>query len=244
MLDFLYDPSVWMAFATLTLLEIVLGIDNLILISILSDKLPVEQQKKARRIGLVAALVTRLMLISLAFVISKLEGELFSILGHGFSGRDLLLIAGGLFLMVKGTLEIHHKIEDAPDSPKTIKPPNQFTMVILQIAIMDIIFSFDSVMTAIGVADHLPIMIAAILISMVFMVLAVDGLSAFIARHPTVKVLALSYMLLIGMALVGDSMGFHIPKGYLYFSMAFSMFVEFVNMAVRRKATKKALASE
>lgn len=237
MAQFLLDPNVWAAFVTLTALEIVLGIDNLILISILTDKLPAHQQGIARKLGLGAALVTRLLLLSLAFWMAHLEASLFVVFEHEISWRDILLVLGGLFLLAKGTLEIHNKIEGEGAEKGHVKKHAAFGLVIFQIAVMDIVFSFDSVMTAIGVTGHLPIMVTAILISMVIMVLAVDKISAFIARYPTVKVLALSYMLLIGLALMGEGLEMHIPKGYLYFAMAFSFFVELINMAVRKKAT-------
>lgn len=228
------DPSVWVAFFTLTVLEIVLGIDNLILISILAEKLPENQRDLARKLGLLAALLSRLILLSLAFWIAHLERSLFSLMGLEFSWRDVLLIIGGLFLIAKGTLEIHHKIE-GPELQVGVSQNAVFTVVIVQIALMDVVFSFDSVMTAIGVADHLVVMIAAILISMGIMVLAIDKVSGFISQNPTVKVLALSYMLLIGLALIGEGLGTHIPKGYLYFAMAFSFFVELINLTVRKR---------
>ncbi len=238
-MEFLFEPSIWIAFLTLTVLEIVLGIDNLILITILAEKLPEHQQSVARKVGLAVALVTRLLMLSLAFWIAHLEQTLFSAFGVDFSWRNILLILGGVFLIAKGTLEIHHKIEGQgqknPSSEGAV-----FAAVIAQIALMDIVFSFDSVMTAIGVADHLSIMVAALLISMVIMVLAIDSVSGFIARHPTVKILALSYMLLIGLALIGEGLGTHIPKGYLYFAMAFSFFVEIVNMSIRRRESRRA----
>lgn len=233
-MEILSDPSVWVAFLTLTVLEIVLGIDNLILISILAEKLPESQRDLARKLGLLAALLSRLMLLSLAFWIAHLERSLFSLLSFEFSWRDVLLIIGGLFLIAKGTLEIHHKIE-GPELQVETSQNAVFTVVIIQIALMDVVFSFDSVMTAIGVADHLIVMIAAILISMGIMVLAIDKVSGFISQNPTVKVLALSYMLLIGLALIGEGLGTHIPKGYLYFAMAFSFFVELINLTVRKR---------
>ena len=237
-LELLTDPAVWAALLTLTVLEIVLGIDNLILISILADKLPAKQQPAARKVGLLAALITRLLLLSLAFWVAHLEQPLFTVFDHDVSWRDILLIIGGLFLLAKGTLEIHDKIE-GDDHDVSTKKHASFALVIAQIAFMDVIFSFDSVMTAIGIADHLSVMVIAILISMGIMILAVDKVSGFINQHPTVKVLALSYMLLIGLALIGEGMQFHIPKGYLYFAMAFSFFVEVINMAVRKSRKPK-----
>ncbi len=234
MFEIFVDTNVWVAFLTLTILEIVLGIDNLILISILAGKLPAHQQNLARKLGLAAALVTRLMLLSLAFWVAHLEKPLFEIVNHEISWRDILLILGGMFLLAKGTLEIHNKIE-GNDHHLEDKKYIALGLVVAQIAVMDVVFSFDSVMTAIGIADYLSIMIAAILISMVIMVLAVNQVSGFINRNPTVKVLALSYMLLIGLALIGEGLELHIPKGYLYFAMAFSFFVEIINMAVRKR---------
>jgi predicted tellurium resistance membrane protein TerC len=237
-MEFLLEPSIWIAFLTLTVLEIILGIDNLILITILAERLPPNQQPLARKVGLGVALVTRLILLSLAFWVAQLETILFSVFAVEFSWRSILLILGGVFLLAKGTLEIHHKIEGDARAEQARRGA-AFATVIIQIALMDIVFSFDSVMTAIGIADHLSIMIAALSISMLIMVLAVDRVSDFIARHPTVKVLALSYMLLIGLALIGEGLGTHIPKGYLYFAMAFSFFVEMVNMRIRRLESAK-----
>lgn len=239
MIEFATNPDIVAAFVTLTILEIVLGIDNLILISILADKLPQEKQPLARKAGLIAALITRLLLLSLAFWIAHLERTLFSVAGYDISWRDLLLISGGLFLIAKGTYEIHSKIEGAGENEIMSGKSTRFSVIIIQIAIMDIVFSFDSVMTAIGMTDILGVMIAAIVIAIIIMVLAVDRVSDFINRNPTVKVLALSYMLLIGMALIGEGMGLHIPKGYLYFAMAFSFTVEVINMAIRKKRKKR-----
>ena len=234
------DPAVWAAFITLCALEIVLGVDNLILLSILSDKLPAHQRKSARRIGLVVALVTRILLLSLIFWIAQLTEPLFEFMDRQISWRDIILIVGGLFLLAKGTTEIHDKIEGL-EHGKDVKVKHAFFgMVIAQIVVMDVIFSFDSVLTAVGVADHKEVMIAAIIVSVIFMLLAVNWVAEFINRHPTVKVLALSYMLLIGMALIGEGMHFEIPKGYLYFAMAFSFTVEVINMIIRNKSAKKA----
>ena len=243
MVELLTDPHVWAAFATLTALEIVLGIDNLILISILADKLPQEKQKLARKLGLVVALVSRLLLIALAFWIAHLQDPIFTLFEYEVSWRDILLLLGGLFLLGKGTLEIHEKIEGEGHEEKAAKKATStMATVIMQIAIMDVIFSFDSVMTAIGMTDHLPVMIAAILISIAIMVATVDHIASFINRHPTVKVLALSYMLLIGLMLIAEGFHMHIPKGYLYFAMAFSFMVEMINLTIRnnkRLATEK-----
>ena len=240
LLTLLTDPHVWAAFATLLALEIVLGIDNLILISILADKLPESQQALARKLGLVVAVISRLMLLALAFYIAQLDMVAFSIYGHEVAWRDVLLIIGGLFLLAKGTYEIHEKLEgEGHEAQAKSARSNLFTIVILQIAFMDVVFSFDSVMTAIGIAEDLTVMILAILISLVVMVLLVDYISDFINRHPTVKILALSYMLLIGMMLIAEGMHAHVPKGYLYFAMAFSFGVEVLNMLVRRAKQRK-----
>ncbi len=235
MMELLSDPAVWMSFVTLCLLEIVLGFDNLVLISILSDKLPPEKRPLARRLGLVVALVTRIMLLSLIFVLAHLTDTLFTILEKDISTRDLILIIGGLFLITKGTLEIHAKVEGESRSAGVGAKYATFVFVIAQIVVLDIVFSFDSVLTAVGIAEKIEVMIAAIIVSVVFMLLAVNWISEFISRHPTLKVLALSYMILIGMALIGEGLQFHIPKGYLYFAMAFSFSVEGVNMIIRRK---------
>lgn len=236
-LSLLTNPEAWVAFITLCALEVVLGIDNLVLLSILSDKLPVHQRKAARRLGLIVALVTRILLISLIFWISRLTDPLFSALGRDISWRDIILVGGGLFLLAKGTMEIHSNIEGADHTVKTAKY-GTFGMVIAQIVAMDVVFSFDSVLTAVGIADHKSIMVAAIIVSVLFMVLTINFIADFINRHPTVKILALSYMMLIGMALIGEGMHFHIPKGYLYFAMAFSFGVEAVNMLIRKKQIK------
>lgn len=239
-MDFIFDASVIASFVTLVVLEIVLGIDNLILISILSDKLHESKRKLARRLGLMVALVTRVLLLSLIFLLAQLTEPVFTIFDKDISWRDIILILGGLFLLGKGTTEIHHKIEGDEESSSEARF-SSFWLVIGQIVVMDIVFSFDSVLTAVGVADHIQVMIAAIIISVLFMMVAVNAVSDFISRHPTVKVLALSYMLLIGMALIGEGFHFEIPKGYLYFAMAFSFGVEMVNLAVRRKNKKPKL---
>jgi predicted tellurium resistance membrane protein TerC len=234
-MEMLFDPAVWMSFVTLCVLEVVLGFDNLVLISILSDKVPPSKRPLARRLGLIIALITRILLLSLIFVLAHLTDALFTVFDKAISARDLILIFGGLFLIAKGTVEIHSKIEGAEHGASTEAKFAAFGMVISQIVIMDIVFSFDSVLTAVGVAEHIEVMIAAIIASVIFMLLAVNWVSEFISRHPTLKVLALSYMLLIGMALIGEGLSFHIPKGYLYFAMAFSFAVEGVNMVIRRK---------
>lgn len=233
----LADPSVWIAFATLTVLELVLGIDNVIFISILAGKLPPEQQAKARYIGLSMALIMRVILLfSLSWVMS-LTTPLFSlpIVNHAVSGRDLILIIGGLFLIAKSTHEIHGSLE-GEDGKESKKVYASFTSVIIQITILDIVFSLDSVITAIGMVDKVAIMIAAVVVSIIAMMLFAGSIGAFVQKHPTVKMLALAFLLLIGVTLLAE--GFHqkIPKGYIYFAMAFSVMVEILNMRLRRKA--------
>ncbi len=240
-MEILLDPAVWASFITLLALEVVLGIDNLILISILSDKLPEHQRNLARKLGLIIALVSRIALLSLIFLLAHLTTPLFTAFGNDFSWREIILVIGGLFLLAKGTTEIHHKIEGDADEAGVSPKFSSLSMVIGQIVLMDVVFSFDSVLTAVGVADHIEVMIAAIILSVIFMVLAVNWVSDFIARHPTVKVLALSYMLLIGMALIGEGFHLEIPKGYLYFAMGFSFAVEAINMVLRNKSAKKKL---
>ncbi|HCM84166.1 MAG TPA: TerC family protein [Alphaproteobacteria bacterium] len=241
---FEFTPEIIAALLTLTALEVVLGFDNLVLIAILTERLPEDKRPLARRLGLIFALISRLALLSLIFVMAQLSEPFLFLFGYAFSWRELLLIAGGLFLLAKGTLEIHHKIEDKDDSGSGVKKFASMQMVIIQIAIMDIVFSFDSVMTAIGVAEQLWVMVTAILISMAVMVLAINKISDFIGRHPTVKVLALSYMLLIGMALIGEGFHAEIPKGYLYFAMAFSFLVEIINMVIRNRAARRASSGQ
>jgi predicted tellurium resistance membrane protein TerC len=224
------------ALFTLTFLEVVLGVDNVIFISILSGKLPVALQAKARRTGLLAAMGMRiLLLLSIAWIM-RLTTSLFSVFGREVSGRDLILICGGLFLIYKATIEIHDKLE-GEEGHSSAKVAPKFGAVILQILLLDIIFSLDSVITAVGMADDVSIMVAAVVIAVGIMMFLAAPISAFVARHPTVKVLALSFLLMIGVALIGDGLGLHIPKGYIYFSMGFSLFVEMINLRVRAKAT-------
>ena len=223
------------ALATLTFLEIVLGVDNIIFISILSGKLPPAQQARARRLGLIGAMLTRiLLLLSLAWIV-KLTQPLFSAIGHEISGRDLILILGGLFLLAKSTFEIHDRLE-ADEGHASRRVPASFISVIVQIMLLDLVFSLDSVITAVGMVDELWIMITAVIIAVAIMMLAASPISAFVHRHPTVKVLALSFLLLIGLSLLLEGFEQHIPKGYIYFAMAFSFFVEMINLRVRAKA--------
>jgi predicted tellurium resistance membrane protein TerC len=232
----LAEPQTWISLVTLTLLEIVLGIDNIVFISILSSKLPEAQQPKARQAGLAAALITRLMLLASLSWIAKLTKPLFDVYGHDISGRDLVLILGGLFLLYKSTVEIHEKVtheEDMSGVPLKEgkkKKKISFGSVIVQIMFLDIIFSLDSVITAVGMVDNLYVMMAAVVVAVLIMLIAVNPISNFVNKYPTVKMLALSFLLLVGMALVGEGFGQHIPKGYIYFAMFFSMSVEFLNI--------------
>src|SRR5580765_2199188 len=226
-----------LALVTLTFLEIVLGVDNVIFISILSIKLPVSQQGRARRTGLMAAMVMRiLLLLSIAWVI-RLTAPLFTTFRRPVSGRDLILIGGGLFLLGKATLEIHDKLEGEEGHSSARVAPS-FSAVIAQIMVLDVVFSLDSVITAVGMAEDISIMVTAVVLAVGVMMFAAEPISTFVNRHPTVKVLALSFLLLIGISLVGDGLGMHIPKGYIYFAMGFSVFVEMVNLRVRGPAKK------
>jgi predicted tellurium resistance membrane protein TerC len=221
------------ALATLTFLEVILGVDNVIFISILSGKLRENQQHRARRLGLIAAMGMRiLLLMSLAWII-RLTAPLFTLFGHAFSGRDLILILGGLFLLAKATLEIHDRLEGEEGHSSARVAPS-FGAVIVQIMLLDIVFSLDSVITAVGMAEDLSIMVAAVVIAVGIMMFSAETISGFVNRHPTVKVLALSFLLLIGLSLVGDGFGMHIPKGYIYFAMGFSVFVEMINLRLRK----------
>lgn len=233
-MEILFSPDAWIALLTLTLLEIVLGIDNIVFISILSAKLPAHQQEKARYVGLVVAMLTRIgLLFSLSFIM-RLTAPWFTIIGQEISGRDLILIVGGLFLIGKSTFEIHEKMEvTSPGEHHAKSVAVSFASVIIQIGILDLVFSLDSVITAIGMTDKLPVMVAAIIIAVGFMMLAATSISNFVDQHPTVKVLALSFLILIGVALLGEGLDMHIPKGYIYFAMAFSVVVEMLNLKMR-----------
>jgi len=220
------------ALITLTFLEIVLGVDNVIFISILSGKLPQHQQRRARRVGLLAAMVMRLGLLASIVWISRLTVPLFHIMERGISGRDLILIGGGLFLLAKATYEIHDKLEGEHEGNR--KAVASFGAVIGQVMLLDIVFSLDSVITAIGMADDVGVMIAAVVLAVLVMLVAAEPISAVVEHHPTIKVLALSFLLLIGLSLVADGFGQHISKGYIYFAMGFSVFVEMINIRVRR----------
>ena len=234
-MEWITDLETWIALATLTFLEIVLGVDNIIFISILSGKLPDGQQLRARRLGLLGAMLTRvLLLFSLAWIV-KLSRPLFTALGHGVTGRDLILIGGGLFLLAKSTIEIHERLE-GEEGHGSRRVMASFITVIIQIMLLDIVFSLDSVITAVGMVDDLWVMIAAVIIAVAIMMLAAEPISAFVHKHPTVKMLALSFLLLIGMSLLLEGFGQHIPKGYIYFAMGFSVFVEMINLRIRARA--------
>lgn len=250
-MEWLSTPEAWISLLTLTVLEIVLGIDNIVFISIISGKLPKEKQKRARRLGLALAMITRvLLLLSISWVMT-LTAPLFNAAGwfgitdgdmfdkFAISGRDLILLIGGLFLIYKSTSEIHAKIEghdeDDLKTPKVIS----FRRVIIEIIILDIVFSLDSVITAVGMADHIEIMIAAVVIAVFIMLISAESISNFVNNHPTVKMLALSFLLLIGVSLIAEGLDQHIPKGYIYFAMAFSVFVEVLNLRVKRKQKKQ-----
>ncbi len=232
-MEWLADPQVWIALATLTVLEIVLGIDNIVFISILSSKLPAGDQRRARRIGLLLAMGTRIgLLLTLSWVIG-LTAPLFSVVGEEISGRDLILLLGGLFLLAKSTHEIHGKLEgEAGHASARVSPT--FSSVIVQILLLDIVFSLDSVITAVGMVDEVWIMIVAVVIAVAFMIFFAEPISSFVERHPTVKMLALSFLLLIGVALIAEGLDQHIPKGYIYFAMAFSVGVEMLNLRLRK----------
>ncbi|MCB0278030.1 MAG: TerC family protein [Calditrichaeota bacterium] len=234
-MDWITDPNAWAALLTLTALEIVLGIDNIIFIAILAGRLPKDQQKRGRFFGLLLAMVTRILLLLSLTWMMKLTRPIFTLFMEEISGRDLILIIGGLFLLAKSTMEIHHKIEDQDEtdtSKNSVK--STFLAVVIQIGLLDIVFSLDSVITAIGMAESVIIMIIAVVISIIFMIFFINSISDFVDRHPTIKILALSFLLLIGVALIAEGLSLHIPKAYIYFAMAFSLFVEMINMRVRK----------
>jgi len=233
--DWIFEPQSWVALVTLTVLEIVLGIDNIIFVSILSGKLPKEQQPKARRVGLSLAMLTRIALLFSLTWVMRLTDPLFVLIGQEVSGRDLILIFGGLFLLAKSTHEIHNKLEgEEGETSNAIKKPS-FTSIIIQIALLDIVFSLDSVITAVGMANILAIMIAAVVIAVGFMLVFAGPISDFVHKHPTIKILALAFLLLIGVTLIAEGFHQHISKGYIYFAMSFSVFVEMLNLRLRKK---------
>ncbi|MEM8908385.1 MAG: TerC family protein [Bacteroidota bacterium] len=232
-MDWISNPDVWVAFLTLCALEIVLGIDNLIFISILTNKLPEAQQPKARQVGLSLALIFRIALLFSISWIMGLTADVFTILDVGISGRDIILISGGLFLIYKSVKEIHEKMEATQEAePTALLKTVTFNGIVFQILLIDMVFSLDSVITAVGMANRLEVMIAAVVVAMIVMMFSIGTISDFVNRHPAVKVLALSFLLMIGVALIAEGMDFHIPKGYIYFSMAFAVLVEFVNIRV------------
>ena len=231
-MEWLTDPQIWIALVTLTALEIVLGIDNIIFISILAGKLPGNQQGRARTLGLALAMLMRIALLFSLTWIMRLTFPLFSVLGNEISGRDIILILGGLFLLAKSTYEIHDKLE-GEEGHSSARVASSFAGVIIQIILLDIVFSLDSVITAIGMANQLWVMVTAVVIAVLFMMVSAGPISDFVHRHPTVKMLALSFLLLIGVSLIAEGLDQHIPKGYIYFAMAFSVFVEMLNLRIR-----------
>jgi predicted tellurium resistance membrane protein TerC len=247
-MEWFLDPQIWLALVTLTALEIVLGIDNVVFIAILAGKLPETQQKQARTIGLALAMFSRIALLFSIVWIMRLTAPLFTILGNEFSGRDIILFLGGLFLLAKSTHEIHNKLE-GHEGQSSARVAATFTGVLVQIILIDVVFSLDSVITAVGMANQLGVMIAAIVIAVGVMMISAGAISDFVNRHPTVKMLALSFLLLIGVTLIADAFGQHISKGYIYFAMAFSVFVEMLNLKMRSRMAepvrlRQAYASE
>lgn len=236
-MEWITNPEAWIALATLTVLEIVLGIDNIVFISILSGRLPKNRQQRARVLGLAIAMLTRVGLLFSISWLSNLTTDLFEVFGRAITGRDLVFLAGGLFLLYKATVEIHERLEGASHEESKARPTATFAAVITQIVLLDIVFSLDSVITAVGMANELAVMITAVVIAVGIMMFAAGPVSEFVERHPTVKMLALAFLLLIGMTLVADGLGQHIPKGYIYFAMGFSIMVEFLNL--RAKAVRE-----
>jgi predicted tellurium resistance membrane protein TerC len=233
-MEWLSEPQTWISLLTLTVLEIVLGIDNIVFITILADKLPPEQRKNARQVGLLLAMITRIILLaSIAWLIG-LTAPLVTVFNLDISGRDLILLIGGIFLLAKSTFEIHNKLE-GEEGQASAKVKAKFINVVLQIMLLDIVFSLDSVITAVGMADHVTIMITAVIIAVLIMMLSVNVISEFISDHPTIKILALSFLLLIGFSLIVEGLHQEIPKGYIYFAMGFSVFVEILNLRMRQK---------
>jgi predicted tellurium resistance membrane protein TerC len=246
LLTLVADPAAWAALVTLIAMEIVLGIDNLIFISILTNRLPEHERSTARRVGIGMALILRLTLLgSIAFVV-QLTAPIFTVFGHGFSWRDLILLAGGLFLVWKATKEIHHRVdpEHGPDLFDRQTPTLSFASAMVQIVLLDLVFSIDSIITAVGMTEHVPIMFVAVLVAVAAMLLAADPLANFINANPTVVMLALGFLLVIGMTLIGEGFGAHIPRGYIYAAMAFSAFIEGLNMLARRARRRRAEAAK
>ena len=232
-MEWLTSPEIWVAFLTLTALEIVLGIDNIIFISILVSRLPVAQQPKARFFGLALAMGTRILLLLSITWVMQLTNDLFSVMGQGISGRDLILFFGGLFLLFKSTMEIFHSLEGAEEAQQGGGKARGYMGIIIQIAIIDIVFSLDSVITAVGLVQHVPVMVAAIVISVLVMMLSAGTISSFIDKHPSLKILALSFLIVVGTVLIAEAFEVHVPKGYVYFAMAFSLAVEAINIRIR-----------
>jgi predicted tellurium resistance membrane protein TerC len=242
-MEWLTDPNAWVGLLTLTVLELVLGIDNIVFISILSGKLPAHQQKKARLIGLSLAMLMRILLLLSITWVMGLTRPLFTIAGFQITGRAMILIAGGLFLLVKSTHEIHDQIE-GEDEHRAVRAVASLFVVLVQISLLDIVFSLDSVITAVGMVDQVAIMIIAVIVAVIVMMIFANPVSGFVDRHPTIKMLALSFLLLIGVNLIAEGLGFHIPRGYTYFAMAFSLFVEMLNLKIRsRKSATRPLQS-
>lgn len=242
-MEWIHEPQAWVALLTLTFLEVVLGIDNVVFISILSGKLPKEQQGRARRIGLVLAMVMRIALLSVISVVMKLTEPWFTVLGRGYTGRDVILLGGGLFLMWKSVTEIHHKLEGQEGGGRKSGRAVTLGSVLVQIALLDLVFSLDSVITAVGMVAYVQVMVIAVLLSVGVMVVFVNPICAFVERHPTVKMLALSFLLLVGFTLMGEGLGLHIPHGYVYFAMAFSIGVELLNLRLRKQGAPVHLRS-
>lgn len=238
-MDWISNPDIWISFLTLCALEIVLGIDNLIFISILSSKLPQEQQAKARQLGLGLALLMRIGLLFSISWIMDLKDDLFAVGSVGISGRDIILILGGMFLIYKSVKEIHEKVEHDHEKEDELAKSASFNAVIVQIILIDMVFSLDSVITAVGMTDYVGVMIAAVIVSIVIMMLTANTISGFVNRHPAIKVLALAFLIMIGVALVAEGLDFHIPKGYIYFSMAFAIIVESINIALGTRKKSK-----
>ena len=236
-MEWIAQPQAWVALATLTALEIVLGIDNIVFISVLVGRLPNEQRNRARTLGLAMAMITRILLLLTLTWIMTLTAPIFTVLNNEISGRDIILLAGGLFLLAKSTQEIHVSLEGTHGIAKT-KAVRSFFSVLIQIAILDIVFSLDSVITAVGLADHIPVMILAIVIAVLIMMLSARVIGEFVDGHPTIKMLALSFLLLVGFSLMGEGLELHIPKGYIYFAMAFSLGVEILNLKIRDRSKK------
>ena len=237
-MEWITEPQAWIALVTLTALEIVLGIDNIVFISVLTGRLPEHQRQKGRMVGLVLAMVMRIVLLLFLAWIVKLTAPMFEVFGNEISGRDLILIIGGLFLLAKSTHEIHHNLEGF-EGDEAVKVHATLGSVLFQIMLLDLVFSLDSVITAVGMADHVPVMVIAIVLAVAFMMIFAKPIGEFVEEHPTVKMLALSFLLLVGMALVADGLEFHIPKGYIYFAMGFSVFVEMLNLRLRKRRGEK-----